>query len=199
MDSRSPLPSSEYWYLGSRDPAVDDLFRRLCVLTWPYAVYCATCHLHDIHAAYDLMDAAVSNAEQYYERFHGERTFTQLFYRIVSVLKRLSKKRVQSNREISCGSLYDLEVLARAVSSKSEADQTAHIAQVLGRMSERSRKITYLRLAGHSWRQIADALEGSYVTVRRVYHKELRGLLFVSSEKPSSDERKDSDQESFEL
>jgi hypothetical protein len=65
-------------------------------------------------------------------------------------------------------------------------------------MSERSRKITYLRLAGHTWRQIAHALEASYVTVRRVYHKELRALLFVSSEKPSSDERKDSDQENFE-
>jgi DNA-directed RNA polymerase specialized sigma24 family protein len=199
MDSRSPLPSSEYWYLGSPNPAVDDLFRRLCVLAWPYALYCATCYLHDIHAAYDLMDAAVSNAEQYYERFQGERTSTQLFYRILSVLKRLSKQRVQNNREIFCGSLYDLDILATALSAKSEADQTAYIAQVLGRMSERSRKITYWRLAGHSWRQIADALEASYVTVRRVYHKELRGLLFASSDRPSSVEREDSDQENFEL
>jgi hypothetical protein len=199
MDSRSPLPSSEYWYLGSPNPAVDDLFRRLCVLAWPYALYCATCYLHDIHGAYDLMDAAVSNAEQYYERFQGERTSTQLFYRILSVLKRLSKQRVQNNREISCGSLYDLDILATALSAKSEADQTAYIAQVLGRMSERSRKITYWRLAGHTWRQIADALDASYVTVRRVYHKELRGLLFAASDRPSSDEREDSDQEKIEL
>jgi len=199
MDSRSPLPSSEYWYLGSRDPAVDDLFRRLCVLAWPYAVYCATCYVHDIHAAYDLMDEAVLNAERYYERFQGERTFTQLFYRIVSVLRRLSKQRLQNNREIFCGSLYDLDILATALSLESEADQTAYIAQVLGRMSERSRKITYWRLAGHTWRQIADALEASHVTVRRVYHKELRGLLFASAERPSSAEREDSDQENFEL
>jgi len=199
MDSRLPLPSSEYWYLGSPNPAVDDLFRRLCVLAWPYALYCATRYLHDVHAAYDLMDAAVCNAEQYYERFQRERTPTQLFYRIVSVLKRLSKQRVQNNREIFCGSLYDLEILATALSSKSEADQTAYIDQVLGRMSERSRKITYWRLAGHSWRQIADALEASHVTVRRAYHKELRGLLFPSSDRPSSDEREDSDQEKIEL
>jgi len=199
MDSRRPLSSSEYWYLGSPNPAVDDLFRRVCVLVWPYALYCATRYLHDVHAAYDLMDAAVSNAEQYYERFQGERTPTQLFYRIVSVLKRLSKQRVQNNRELFCGSLYDLEILATALSSKSEADQTAYITQVLGRMSERSRIITYWRLAGHSWRQIADALEASHVTVRRAYHKELRGLLFPSSDRPSSDEREDSDQENFEL
>ena len=74
MDSRLPLPSSEYWYLGSPNPAMDELFRRLCVLAWPYALYCATRYLHDIHAAYDLMDAAVSNTERYYERFQGERT-----------------------------------------------------------------------------------------------------------------------------
>jgi len=141
------------------------------------------------------MDAAVSNAEQYYERFHGERTSTQLFYRIVSVLKRLSKQRVRNNRETSYGSLSDLEILARAISSKSEADQTAYINQMLGQMSERSREITYWRLAGHSWRQIADTLEASYTTVRRAYHKELRGLLFPSSDNPSSDEREDTGQE----
>jgi len=31
------------------------------LIAWPYALYCATRYLHDIHAAYDLMDAAVSN------------------------------------------------------------------------------------------------------------------------------------------
>lgn len=66
-------------------------------------------------------------------------------------------------------------------------------------MSERSRKITYWRLAGHSWRQIADALESSHATVRRAYHKELRGLLVPSSDRSSSEEREDSDQEKIEL
>jgi RNA polymerase sigma factor (sigma-70 family) len=177
---------------------MDELFRRLCVLAWPYALYCATRYLHDVHAAYDLMDAAVANAERYYERFQGERTSTQLFYRIMSVLKRLSKQRVRNNREIFCGSLDDLEILATALSSQPEADQTAYIEQVLGRMSELSRKITYWRLAGHSWRQIANVLEASHATVRRSYHRELRGLLF-SSDGPSSNEREDSDQEKIEL
>jgi RNA polymerase sigma factor (sigma-70 family) len=194
MDSRFPLPSSEYWYMGSPNPAVDDLFRRACALAWPYALYCATRYLRDVHAAYDLMDAAVSNAEKYYERFQGERTFAQVFYRIVSVLKRLSKQRVQNNREISCGSLYDLEILlATELSFQPEEDQAAYIGQILGRMSERSRKITYWRLAGHTWRQIADALESNHPTVRRVYLKELRGLLSPSADKPDSDVREDCD------
>ena len=76
---RPPPPSGEYWYLGSQDRAVDDLFRRVCALAWPYALLCATRYLHDVHAAYDLMDAAVSNAEQYYERFNGNRTFLANF------------------------------------------------------------------------------------------------------------------------
>jgi len=198
MDSRHPRHSGEYWYLGSPNPAMDALFRRACASAWPYALFCATLYLHDVHAAYDLMDAAVLNAEHYYERFHGERTSTQLFYRIVSVLKRLSKQRVRNNREISYGSLSNLEILGTAISSKSEADQTAYINQVLGRMSERSRQITYWRLAGHSWRQIADTLEASYTTVRRAYHKELLGLLFPSSDKPRSGEREDSGQEEIE-
>ncbi|HET9099274.1 MAG TPA: hypothetical protein VFN62_02705 [Acidobacteriaceae bacterium] len=145
------------------------------------------------------MDAAVENAEQYYQRFQGERTSTQLFYRIMSVLKRLSKQRVNNNHEIFYGSLSDLEILATRHSAKSEADQMAYIDQLLRRMSERSRKITYWRLAGHSWRQIADALEASHATVRRTYHKELRRLLFPSSDKSGSDEREDSDQEKIEL
>src|SRR5271154_6735953 len=105
MDSRPLLPPSDYWYLGSPDPVVDDVFRRVCVLAWPYAVYCATRYLHDAQAAYDLMDAAVCNAESYYERFQRERTHTQLLSRVVSVLKRLSKQRVRNNsREVSYGS-----------------------------------------------------------------------------------------------
>ena len=122
---RPPPPASEYWYAGSQDRAVDDLFRRACSLAWPYALFCATRYLHDIHAAYDLMDAAVSNAEQYYERFNGNRTASQIFYRIISVLKRLSKQRVQNNREIPSGSLPDLEEKARTLSSKPEAEQRA--------------------------------------------------------------------------
>ena len=148
MDSRLPLPSSEYWYLGSPNPAVDELFRRLCLLAWPYALYCATRYLHDIHAAYDLMDAAVSNTEQYYARFQGERTSTQLFYRIVSVLKRLSKQRVQNNREVFCGSLDDLEVLATALLTIRSRSDGVHGSGA--RTNERTLEANYLLASGRS-------------------------------------------------
>ena len=188
---RPPPPSSEYWYVGSQDRTVDDLFRRVCALAWPYALFCATRYLRDIHAAYDLMDAAVSNAEQYYERFNGNRTSTQIFYRIISVLKRLSKQRVQNNREIPSGSLPDLEVKARTLSSQPEAEQRAYVQQILAQMTERSRKITYWRIEGHTWRQIGDKLNVNHTAVRRAYHRELRRLLFPAFDSQSSGEGED--------
>ncbi len=194
MDQQPPLSASDYWYLGSPDPDVDQLFRRACALAWPYALYCATYFLHDPQIAYELMDEAVANAERYYERFNRQRSSAQLFYRILSVIKRLSKHRANSKREISKGSLSDLEELARRHSGGSEAEQTAFVRQILEKMSERSQQIAYWRLAGHSWRQIAEELGSNHITVRRVFHTEIRGLLFLSSGTDSFGGRKDSDQ-----
>ncbi len=189
MASRPPRSPSEYWYLGSPDPDTDQLFRRACALAWPYAVYCATRYLHDPHAAYDLMDDAVENAERYYARFDRQRNSAQIFARIFSVIKRLSKQQVARSREIAKGSLSDLEILAQSHAVESEAEQAAFVGQILDKMSESSRRITYWRLAGHSWRQIAQELGAHHVTVQRVFHKEIRGLLFPTSGSDNSGER----------
>lgn len=194
MNSRPPFPPRDYWYLGSQGDASDELFRRACALAWPYALYCASRYLHDLHAAYDLMDDAVSNAEQYYQRFHGERTSAQLFHRIVSVLKRLSKQRAQNNREIPSGGLSDMELLAKTLSVKPEAEQQTYAAQIYEQMSNRSKMITHWRLEGHTWREIAERLEVNHTAARRTYLKELRGLLFASSEGYKSNQREDKDQ-----
>jgi RNA polymerase sigma factor (sigma-70 family) len=188
---RPPPPSGEYWYFGAQDRAVDDLFRRACALAWPYALLCATRYLHDIHAAYDLMDEAVSNAEQYYERFNGNRTFSQIFYRVLSVLKRISKQRGLNNREVPSGTLPDLERKANVLSSKPEAEQSAYVEELLARMTDRSRKIAIWRTEGHTWRQIAGKLKVNHAAVRRAYYRELRRLLSPASDGPSSLEGED--------
>src|ERR1019366_3704405 len=187
--------ASNYWYLGSPDPDWDQLFRRACALAWPYALYCATRFLHDPQIAYELMDEAVENAERYYERFNRQRSSVQLFYRISSVIRRLSKHRANSKREIAKGSISDLEELAQRHSDGSDAEQAAFVRQILEKMSERSRQIAYWRLAGHSWRQIAEELSSNHITVRRVFHTEIRGLLFLSSGTDSFGGREDSDQD----
>jgi DNA-directed RNA polymerase specialized sigma24 family protein len=183
---RPPPPSGDYWYLGSQDGAVDALFRRVCALAWPYALLCATRYLHDVQAAYDLMDAAVSNAEEYYERFNGNRTFSQIFYRVLSVLKRSSKRRALNSREVPSGSLPDLERKAHALTSKPEAEQTAYVRQLLAQMTVRSRKIAIWRTEGHTWRQIAGKLKVHHAALRRAYYRELRRLFSPASGGASS-------------
>lgn len=194
MDPRPPLSASDYWYLGSPDPDVDQLFRRACALAWPYALYCAIRFQHDPQIAYDLMDEAVENAERYFERFNRQRNSVQVFYRILSVIKRISKHRANGRREIAKGSLYDLEEWVQRHSDGSEAEQTAFVRQILEKMSARSRQIAYWRLAGHSWRQIAEELGSNHITVRRNFHIEIRGLLFHSSGNDSFGGRGGSDQ-----
>jgi DNA-directed RNA polymerase specialized sigma24 family protein len=188
---RPPPPSGKYWYLGSQDRIVDALFRRVCALAWPYALLCATRYLHDVHAAYDLMDEAVSNAEEYYKRFNGNRTFSQIFHRVLSVLKRISKQRALNGHEVPSGSLPDLERKVHVPTSKPEAEQIAYVAQILAQMTDRSRKITIWRMAGHTWRQVGDNLNLDYAALRRAYHRELRRLSLTTSDNPSSGEGED--------
>lgn len=192
MDPRPSLPAGDYWYLGSPDPAIDQLFRRACGLAWPYAVYCAKFYHNDPDFAYDLMDAAVQNAERYYVRFDGKRTVLQLSYRITSVIKRLSKHRANRS-EMAVGSVSELERLARSFAAKPDVEQDAFIRQVLDRMTPRTRRIVLWRLAGHTWRQIADELGADHITVWRQAKKEMLGLLELKSDTPDTDERGESD------
>ena len=192
MDSRPSLPAGDYWYLGSPDPAVDQLFRRACGLAWPYAVFCAKYYHNDPDFAYDLMDAAVQNAERYYERFNRKRTALQLSFRITSVIKRLSKQRT-SRSELPVGSLSELELLAQRFAAKPDVEQDAFIRQVLDRMTPRTRQIVLWRLAGHTWRQIADRLGADHLAVWRQTKKEVLGLLELKSDTPDAEERGEKD------
>jgi DNA-directed RNA polymerase specialized sigma24 family protein len=127
------------------------------------------------------MDDAVDNARRYYERFEGKRTAVQLWYRICSVAKRLSKAHAAGNRESFEGSLLDLEIFSLCYSTKPDSEQMAIVQQMLGRLSDRSREIAYWRLAGHSWEQIAEWLGSNHMAVRRVLHREINRLLFPTS------------------
>lgn len=192
MDSRPSLPAGDYWYLGSPDPAVDQLFRRACGLAWPYAIFCAKYYHNDSDLAYELMDAAVQNAERYYERFNRKRTALQLSFRITSVIKRLSKQRT-SRSELPVGSLSELELLAQRFAAKPDVEQDAFIRQVLDRMTPRTRQIVLWRLAGHTWRQIADRLGADHLAVWRQTKKEVLGLLELRSDTPDAEERGEKD------
>src|SRR3974377_1065117 len=146
MDPRTPLSAPDYWYLGSPDPAIDQLFRRACALAWPFAVYCATRFHYDPQFAYELMDAAVENAERYYQRFNGQRSAIQLSYRIISVIKRISKQRANRN-EVALGTLSELDRFTQTFQAKTDVEQDVIIRQVFARMTERTRQIVRWREA----------------------------------------------------
>jgi DNA-directed RNA polymerase specialized sigma24 family protein len=192
MDPRPPFPAGDYWYLGSSDPAIDQLFRRACALAWPYAVYCAKHYHNDPEFAYDLMDVAVENAERYYARFDGKRTVLQLSYRITSVVKRLSKQRANRS-EMAVGSVSELELLAGSFAAKPDIEQDAFIRQVLDRMTPRTRQIILWRVAGHTWRQIADELGADHITIWRQAKKEMLGLFELISDTPDAEGRGEKD------
>ena len=84
MDPRPSLPAGDYWYLGSPDPAIDQLFGGRAALRGHTPSIAQSIYHNDPDFAYDLMDAAVQNAERYYARFDGKRTALQLSYRITS-------------------------------------------------------------------------------------------------------------------
>jgi hypothetical protein len=192
MDPRPPLSAGDYWYLGSSDPAVDQLFRRACALAWPYAVYRAKRYHGDPDFAYDLMDEAVQNAERYYERSNGQRTALQLSYRIISVIKRISTQRA-SRSEMAVGTLSELELLAQNFADRSDIEQDAFISQILDRMNPRTRQIVRWRLAGHTWRQIANEVGGDHITIWRQIRREILGLLELRSDTHDPDERGEKD------
>jgi DNA-directed RNA polymerase specialized sigma24 family protein len=192
MDPRPSLPAGDYWYLGSPDPAIDQLFRRACGLAWPYAVFCAKYYHNDPDFAYDLMDAAVQNAERYYARFDGKRTVLQLSYRITSVIKRISKQRT-SRSEIAVGSVPEMELLECTFAANPDIEQDAFIRQVLERMTTRTRRIVLWRLGGHTWRQIADELGVDRLTLWRQTKKEILGLLELRSDTHLPEERGEKD------
>lgn len=180
MDPEPPLSARDYWYMGSSDPAIDQLFRRACSLVWPYAVYCAKRYHNDPDFAYDLMDEAVQKAGNYYKRFNGQRTVLQLSYRIFSIIKRVSK-RYRIRKEVAVGTLSDLELFELNFQARTDVEQDAIIRQLLDRMTELTRQAVLWRRDGHSWRHVADELGVDHITLWRQTKKEILGLLDLRS------------------
>ena len=180
MESRPRLPLSEYWYPGALDRSIDSTLRAACTLTWPYALYCATRFHRDIHVAHELMDEALPRAERYILRSGRERELKQVCYRLLSLVKRLSRQRLR-HAELPAGLLSDLEQITHQLGTSTPQEARAYLNQLLSRMSPQTRQIIHWRAAGHSFRQIAKDLGSDHVTIIRAYYRELRELILPAS------------------
>lgn len=187
MESRPRLPLSEYWYPGALDRTIDATLRAACTLAWPYALYCATRFHRDIHVAHELMDEALPKAEQYILRSGRERELKPVCYRLLSLVKRLSKQRLR-RAELPAGLLSDLEQITQQLGTSTPQEASAYLNQLLSRMSPQTRQIIHWRAAGHSFRQIAKELHSDHATIIRAYNRELRELVRPSASRKLSEQ-----------
>ena len=190
MESRPRLPLSEYWYPGAFDRTIDATLRAACTLAWPYALYCATRFHRDVHVAHELMDEALPKAEQYILRSGRERELKQVCYRLLSLVKRLSKQRLR-HAELPAGLLSDLEHITHQLGTSTPQEASAYLNQLLSRMSPQTRQIIHWRAAGHSFRQIAKELRCDHATIIRAYNRELRELVRPSASRKLSEQDQD--------
>jgi len=125
------------------------------------------------------MDQAVAEAQRYCDHDPKKKTVQQVWYYIVSRLKRLSMRR-SHHRELTAGTLSDLELIARHIPSRS-FEERVFLSELVAKMTPRTRQIFEWRAAGHSLRAIARHFNVSHATLVRAYNKELRGLIFPST------------------
>jgi DNA-directed RNA polymerase specialized sigma24 family protein len=153
--------------------------------SWPYALLCAWIYLNDHDVAYELMEHAVQNAGDYLDR-HPEATDQKLIARVRSGLRRRARQIARRHsREISRGSLSDLESLSVGAS---EVEQRAIANQLFLRLSPFAQSVLNRRSMGFTWREIASHLELDHTVIRRAYFRELE-LLLHSLSRPGESPR----------
>src|SRR6185437_16026987 len=162
------------WAYSTGQPASDQALETAAQAAWPYAVLCAWTYLNDHDAAHDLMDHAVQNASDYFGR-HPDKPVKKLTVHIKSVLRRRAKQiAAKRSRELSHGSLADLEQM---YSGRSEIEQRVYAHELLTRLSPFANSIVHWRWLGYSWRGIAKELGMDHTAVRRAYFRELESVV----------------------
>jgi DNA-directed RNA polymerase specialized sigma24 family protein len=136
------------------------------------------------------MDEALPKAEQYILRSGRERELKPVCYRLLSLVKRLSKQRLR-RAELPAGLLSDLEPITHQLGNSTPQEASAYLNQLLSRMSPQTRQIIHWRVAGHSFRQIAKELRCDHATIIRAYNRELRELVRPSASRKLSEQDQD--------
>lgn len=162
------------WAWSTGHDASDQKLEPAAKAAWPYALLCAWTYLNDRDLAHDLMEHAVRNAGDYLSR-HPDSTVQKLLARIRSVLRRRAKQLAhQRRREVTSGSLLDLEHLGI---SEGDVEENAIAKELFSRLSPFAQTVLNRRWIGYTWREIAAELDLDHTVVRRAYFRELQSLL----------------------
>ena len=120
------------------------------------------------------MDHAVHNAVDYIGR-HPDPLQDKLTARIKSVIRRRAQQlEAKSSRELSYGSLADLEPI---YAEQPEIEQRVYANELLTLLSPFANSIVHWRWLGYSWREIAKQFDMDHTAVRRAYFRELESVL----------------------
>ena len=141
---------------------------------WPYALLCAWTYLNDQEIARELIEQAVQKAGDYLHR-HPDVSVFKLAGQIRSDIRRRAGQIARrKRREVSLGSLSDLEHLCAGAS---DVEQRAIANELFSRLSPFAQLVLNRRWMGYRWREIATELEIDHTVVRRAYFRELKSLL----------------------
>lgn len=150
---------------------------------WPYALLCAWTYLYDRDSAHNLMDHAVRNTAEYLTR-HPESPDWKLIARLKSMIRRRAKQVAHKHsREISWGSLFELEHLLIELP---DLEERSIAIELFSRLTPFTRSVLNRRYIGYTWREIAAELELDHTVVRRAYFRELESLLRALSQSGES-------------
>jgi DNA-directed RNA polymerase specialized sigma24 family protein len=162
------------WAYSTGHQASDQKLEAAAKAAWSYALLCAWTYLNDQDGARDLMDHAVQNASQYISR-HPDPPSNKLTARIKSVIRRRAKQlSAKRGRELSYGSILDLEQL---LASQQEMEERVYVNELLSMLSPFAQSIVNRRWHGYSWREIAGQMEMDHTAVRRAYFRELESVI----------------------
>ena len=162
------------WAYTTGHQASDQKLLAAAKAAWSYSLLCAWTYLGERESARDLMDHAVQNAFRYFDR-HPDSSFEKLVARIKSVIRRRAKQlAAKRNRELSSGSMADME---RLLTGQLGVEERVYAYELLSKLSTFAQAVVNRRWHGYSWREIAKELEMDHTAVRRAYLRELESLL----------------------
>jgi DNA-directed RNA polymerase specialized sigma24 family protein len=162
------------WAGSLRHRTSDQKLAPAAKAAWPYALLCASTYLNDQDVAHELMEQAVQKAGDYLSR-HPDISVLKLAGQVRNGIRRRAGQIARKKgREISLGSLSDLQHLC---AEASEVEQRAIAKELFSRLSPFAQSVLNRRWMGYRWREIATELEIDHTVVRRAYFRELKSLL----------------------
>lgn len=145
-------------------------------VNWAHAQLAAWSYLHDTMQTAEIMEEAIEVVQTYALHASPPPAQAKLNARLRSQVRRIVKQRANRTRkEISTGSIQDLEIYAPA--STSDPTQALLLKEVLERLSPQAHQVAIWIWMGYSWREIGRLSGIDHSAVRLAFRREIDAAL----------------------